>query len=150
MSHDFILSSTSSPWKRKTFSLNSSVLEWKKEKNVVKKKKSRASVQVLEMRIGTTGHPDWKETKSCAIVVLIRRMSKIFLGGESHKKWCPSGEHHQMKFMEHIPPGSSTNNKAYLCQLEERKLVETEKSWVNYPLLEKPLFCKTVLAESEV
>ena len=149
MNHDFILSSTSSLWKCKTFSLNSSVLlEWKK-KLLKKKRETRALLQFLEMKIETTGHPDWKEAKYCAILVLIRRMSKIFLGGESHKTQCPSGEHHQMKFTEHIPPGSSTNNKVYLCQVEERKLVETDRSWVNYHLLEKPCFAK-LLAESEV
>lgn len=52
----------------------------------------------------------------------------IFLGEESHKKQCPSGEHHKMKFAEHIPPGPSTKNKVYLCQVEERKLLETDRS----------------------
>lgn len=68
-------------------------------------------LQFLEMRIGITGHPDRKEAEQCEILVLVRGMSKICLGGESGKKQCPSGEHHKMKSMEHIPPGSSTANK---------------------------------------
>lgn len=55
-----------------------------------------------------------------------------------------------MKFAEYKPPGFSTNNKVPLCQVEEKKLVEKDRSRVNYCFLEKPLFRETVLADSEV
>lgn len=75
---------------------------------------------------------------------------KIFLGGDSHKKQCPSGDHHKVKSTEYIASGSSTTNKVDLYQAEQRKLPETDRSWVHSCLLEKPLFCKAVLSESEV
>lgn len=52
MSHDFILLSTSSPWKCKTFSLNSSVLLKKKRKKLLKKKRAEHCFSFWKWELG--------------------------------------------------------------------------------------------------
>ena len=58
------------------------------------------------------------------MLVLIRGMSSDFSWWGQY----PSGEYHKVKSTERIPSGSSPANKVDLCQAEQRKLLETDRS----------------------